>query len=53
MTRATVPAHAEVRRPRGPLFAGLARAEWTKLRTLRSSYWTLLCAAYARHLTPR
>ena len=50
---------------RGPLFTGLARSEWIKLRTLRSSYWTLLAAAvamtgfggllsasYARHLTP-
>jgi ABC-2 type transport system permease protein len=47
------------------VFAGIAFAEWTKLRTLRSTYWTLLaaaiamagfgaalCAAYARHLTP-
>jgi ABC-2 type transport system permease protein len=47
-----------------PLIADLARSEWIKLRTLRSSYWTLLAAvlamtgfggllaaAYARHLT--
>ena len=54
-------------RPRGrwPLAAAIAFAEWTKLRTLRSTYWTLLTtvaamagfgallsAAYARHLTP-
>jgi len=65
MTQAAVPARAEAPGPRGPLFAGIALAEWTKLRTLRSSYWTLLaaaaamagfgallCAAYARHLTP-
>jgi ABC-2 type transport system permease protein len=67
MTDAAVPARAQVpgTRRRGPLFAGIALAEWTKLRTLRSSYWTLLaavaamagfgallCAAYARHLTP-
>ena len=67
MTQAAIPAHAETARPcgRGPLFAGIAFAEWTKLRTLRSSYWTLLaaviamagfgallCAAYTRHLTP-
>lgn len=67
MTQAAVPAQAEAARlrGRGPLFAGLAWAEWTKLRTLRSSSWTLLaaaiamtgfgallCAAYARHLTP-
>jgi ABC-2 type transport system permease protein len=61
MTHAEVP----VRCRNGPLLAGIALAEWTKLRTLRSSYWTLLaavaamagfgallCAAYARHLTP-
>ena len=67
MTRAVGPATATVPRAvrRGPVFAGLALAEWTKLRTLRSTYWTLLaaaaamagfgallCAAYARHLTP-
>lgn len=47
------------------LFAGLAGSEWVKLRTLRSTYWTLLAAmaamtafgglitaAYVRHLTP-
>lgn len=27
-----------------PLFPGLARSEWTKLRTLRSTYWALLAA---------
>jgi hypothetical protein len=67
MTQAAVPAHAGVPGPRrcGPLFTGIALGEWTKLRTLRSSCWTLLaavaamagfgallCAAYARHLTP-
>jgi ABC-2 type transport system permease protein len=48
-----------------PLIADLARSEWTKLRTLRSTGWTLLAAAiamvgfggllaaaYARHLAP-
>jgi ABC-2 type transport system permease protein len=48
-----------------PLIADLARSEWVKMRTVRSSYWTLLAAviamtgfggllaaAYARHLTP-
>lgn len=63
---ATSPAHPLARPDqRWPLFASLALAEWTKLRTLRSSYWTLaaaivamagfgavLSAAYARHLTP-
>jgi ABC-2 type transport system permease protein len=67
MTQADVPARAHTARSpgRGPLYAGLVSAEWVKLRTLRSSYWTLLaaviamaafgallCAAYARHLTP-
>jgi hypothetical protein len=49
----------------GPLIGDLARTEWTKLCTLRSTGWTLLAAAvamigfggllsaaYARHLTP-
>ncbi len=48
-----------------PLIGDLARSEWIKLRTLRSTGWTLLAAviamtgfggllsaAYARHLTP-
>jgi ABC-2 type transport system permease protein len=56
----------ETLRPPAPrLFLALARSEWTKLRTVRSTPWTLLCAAaamtgfggllsaaYARHLTP-
>lgn len=59
---AAAPAHVTAARP---LVADLARAEWTKLRTLRSTGWTLLtaaiamvglggllAAAYARHLTP-
>jgi ABC-2 type transport system permease protein len=67
MTHVALPARPEPAQPRGhaPLFASIAFAEWTKLRTLRSSFWTLLaaaiamagfgallCAAYARHLTP-
>jgi ABC-2 type transport system permease protein len=67
MAPAISPAQRGATRPRGhwPLFAAIARSEWTKLRTLRSSYWTLLAAAvamtgfgallsaaYARHLTP-
>jgi ABC-2 type transport system permease protein len=48
-----------------PLLGDLAWSEWIKLRTLRSTWWTLLAAAiamtgfggllaaaYARHLTP-
>jgi ABC-2 type transport system permease protein len=47
-----------------PLAFDVARSEWTKLRTVRSTYWTLLvaavgmvafggllCAAYVRHYT--
>ena len=62
MTTSTAPARAARFRP---LIADLARSEWIKLRTLRSTGWTLLaaavamtgfgallCAAYARHLTP-
>ena len=67
MTALATPAQTQQTRAhgRGPLLAGLARSEWIKLRTLRSSYWTLLAAAvamtgfggllsaaYARHLTP-
>jgi ABC-2 type transport system permease protein len=28
-------------------FANLARSEWTKLKTVRSTYWTALCATLA------
>lgn len=48
-----------------PLIVDLAQSEWTKLKTLRSTYWTLaaaavamagfgalLSAAYTRHLAP-
>lgn len=40
--RADVPGTS--RRPRG-VFRGALVSEWTKLRTLRSTYWTLLAAA--------
>lgn len=67
MTTGTVTAQPRAGRPHGrlALFGGIAIAEWIKVRTLRSTYWTLLaaaiamagfgavlCAAYARHLTP-
>jgi ABC-2 type transport system permease protein len=67
MTHVAVPARPAAPRARGraALFAAVVFAERTKLRTLRSTYWTLLaaaiamagfgallCAAYARHLTP-
>ena len=61
MTGLTLPQPKRAR----PLIADLARSEWTKLWTLRSSYWTLaaaavamtgfggvLSAAYNRHLSP-
>ena len=34
-------------KPAGWIFPGLLRSEWTKLRTVRSSYWTLLSAVVA------
>jgi ABC-2 type transport system permease protein len=62
MTAAT-PAAARPDRFR-PLVLDVTRSEWTKLRTVRSTYWTLLvaalgmvgfgallCAAYVRHYT--
>jgi ABC-2 type transport system permease protein len=33
--------------PGGAVFPGLMHSEWTKLRTVRSSYWTLLAAVAA------
>ena len=61
MTTTTAPSRARRLRP---LIGDLAWSEWIKLRTLRSSWWTLLAAviamtgfggllsaAYARHLT--
>src|SRR5260370_33591639 len=63
----TVPASARPSRRR-PVFRDVARSEWIKLRTVQSTYWTLLLtaigmvafgalltAAYVRHygtLTP-
>jgi len=32
---------------RGRLFADVMRSEWTKIRTVRSTFWTLLAAAVA------
>ncbi len=29
-------------KPTGPIFRGVLRSEWTKLRSVRSTYWTLL-----------
>jgi ABC-type transport system involved in multi-copper enzyme maturation permease subunit len=67
MATATTPVRPQATRPPRPeaLFAAIGFAEWTKLRTLRSSCWTLLSAviamagfgallsaAYGRHLTP-
>lgn len=69
MTAPAPPARPALRRPSPPgrfrpLAWDLARSEWVKLRTVRSTYWTLLLtaigmvgfgtlltAAYARHYT--
>lgn len=32
---------------RGRLFADVMRSEWTKIRTVRSTFWTLLAAVFA------
>ena len=34
-------------KPTGWIAPGVVRSEWTKLRTVRSTYWTLLAAAVA------
>jgi ABC-type transport system involved in multi-copper enzyme maturation permease subunit len=34
-------------KPTGPIFPDVLGSEWTKLRTVRSTYWTLLAAAVA------
>jgi len=34
-------------KPTGSMFPGLMHSEWTKLRTVRSSYWTLFAAVAA------
>lgn len=34
-------------KPSGPILAGLMHSEWSKLRTVRSSYWTLFAAVGA------
>lgn len=44
--RTPAPVPAAANRPRGILSRPL-RAEWTKLRTLRSTYWTLLATVVA------
>ncbi len=44
MTAATAPTRPMTPdpRPTGPVFPDVLRSEWTKLRSVRSSYWTLL-----------
>jgi ABC-2 type transport system permease protein len=37
----------EATRPRSWVFPAVARSEWTKLRSVRSTYWTLLAATFA------
>lgn len=43
--RAQRPATSRARAGRWPVLAGVAHAEWVKLCTVRSTYWTLACAA--------
>ena len=47
MTTVTASASRHVVSPRGhrPLILDVLRSEWTKLRSVRSTYWTLLAAA--------
>jgi ABC-2 type transport system permease protein len=33
-------------KPTGPIFPDVLKSEWAKLRTVRSTYWTLLVAAF-------
>jgi ABC-2 type transport system permease protein len=51
MTAIATPSPAVTRvppaRPGGGVFPGLMHSEWTKLRTVRSTYWTLLAAVVA------
>lgn len=44
MTATITPTRPTERRPTptGPIVSGVLRSEWTKLRTVRSTYWTLL-----------
>ncbi|NEM07725.1 ABC transporter permease subunit [Geodermatophilus normandii] len=43
--QATRVAHPDLGPERGPSLGRLARSEWTKLRSLRSTWWTLALAA--------
>lgn len=40
-------AHRSAADSPAPLFPGVVRSEWTKIRSVRSTYWTLLAAAAA------
>jgi ABC-2 type transport system permease protein len=42
---ASAPHHGAPPRDRRPLLLDVLRSEWTKLRSVRSTYWTLLAAA--------
>jgi len=46
---ASSPVLRSVARPKAsrPLFPDLVHSEWTKLRTVRSTYWTLVATAFA------
>src|SRR5437660_10503498 len=47
MSTVIAPATRQSSRPRDrwPLLLDVLRSEWTKLRSVRSTYWTLLAAA--------
>jgi hypothetical protein len=47
MSTISAPATPHRARPRDrrPLLLDVLRSEWTKLRSVRSTYWTLLAAA--------
>jgi len=47
VTELPVPATISPARTRGAILPGVVRSEWTKLRTVRSTYWTLFAAAVA------
>ena len=41
-----IPASAAGTKPTGPILPDVLRSEWAKLRTVRSTYWTLFVAAF-------
>lgn len=46
MSATETPTTTAVRtKPTGPIFANVLTSEWTKIRSVRSTYWTLIAAA--------